>query len=179
MSKKLSFKEALGRRGATRAQSRAGSDFPPSNFRLVPGKITQPVEIARLLARCGLSLRKAHATLNRLTEGEQVTVELRPEDGERAEAEFSSLGVRAARIHPLRHLDVRQVRELFGISQAEFAARFGLELDTIQNWEQGRYKPDPAAQLLLRIIQMRPDVVEQALTSGLSGDVPGLHSSDD
>ena len=126
-----------------------------------------------------MSLRKAHATLNRLTGGDQVTVELRPEHAERVKAEFSSLGVVASPIHPIRHVDVRQIREHFGISQAEFAARFGLELDTIQNWEQGRYKPDLAAQLLLRIIQMRPDVVEQALTSGLSGDVPGLHSSDD
>ena len=185
MSRKLSFREVLGRRGASPAKSRAGSNFPPLNFKLVPGKITQPVEIARLLTKHGMSLRKAHATLNRLSKGEQVTVELRPEDAERLKAEFSSLGVWAPRVRPLGHVDVRQVRERFGISQAEFAARFGLELDTIQNWEQGRYKPDPAAQLLLKIIQMRPDIVEQALTSVLPGDRPasrdvaGSHSNKD
>lgn len=147
----------------------------------MPGKIRQPVEIARLLTKHGMSLRKAHATLNRLTEGEQVTVELRPDDAERVKAEFASLGVWAPRIHPLGNVDVKRVRERFGISQAEFAARFGLELDTIQNWEQGRYKPDPAAQLLLKIIEMRPDVVEQALTGDrpASRDVAGFRSIND
>ena len=46
-----------------------------------------------------------------------------------------------------------------GLSQAEFAIRFGLELDTLQNWEQGRNQPDPAARLLLKVIELHPEVV--------------------
>lgn len=38
--------------------------------------------------------------------------------------------------------------------------RFGLELATLRNWEQGRNHPDPAASLLLEVIRSRPDVVE-------------------
>jgi hypothetical protein len=96
MSKTSSFKEALGRRDVTPAKSRAHSAFPPLDFKLAPGRITQPVEIARLLTKYGMSLRKAHATLNRLTKGEQVIVELCVEDADKVKAELSSLGVRAA-----------------------------------------------------------------------------------
>ena len=60
--------------------------------------------------------------------------------------------------------DVRHVRERLGLSQAEFALRFGLELATVQNWEQGRYRPDPAAQLALKIIDRHPDVVDAIMT---------------
>jgi transcriptional regulator with XRE-family HTH domain len=64
----------------------------------------------------------------------------------------------------LPEIDPKKVRERFGISQAEFAARFCLELDTIQNWEQGRYRPDPTAQLLLKLIQDYPALIEAVVT---------------
>lgn len=60
-------------------------------------------------------------------------------------------------------VDVREVRQALNLSQKEFAIRFGLELDTIQNWEQGRYNPDPAAMVLLKVIQRHPEAVDAAL----------------
>ena len=33
------------------------------------------------------------------------------------------------------------------LSQAEFAVRFGFQIDTAQNWEKGRNTPDQATQL--------------------------------
>ena len=67
-------------------------------------------------------------------------------------------------------LDAKQVRERLGLSQAEFALRFGLELDTVQNWEQGRYRPDPAARLLLGIIDRDPKLVDSVLAKGTVTD---------
>ena len=61
-------------------------------------------------------------------------------------------------------VDAKSVRERLGLSQAEFALRFGLELDTVQNWEQERYRPDPAARLLLSIIDRDPKLVDSVLT---------------
>ncbi len=57
--------------------------------------------------------------------------------------------------------NVRDLRAKFNISQEEFAARFGLSLRTLQQWEQKRRVPDGPAKLLLRIIEERPQVVEQ------------------
>jgi putative transcriptional regulator len=53
-------------------------------------------------------------------------------------------------------------REL-GLSQSEFAARFGFAPSTVKNWEQGRTQPDGPARILLAVIAHHPDAVEDAL----------------
>ena len=126
--------------------------------------IKQPIEVARLLKRRGLSLRKAHETLNRLAKRETVAVELRSDTPRRLISELAALGVAAHAIEPPQ-TDVRRIREHLGLSQAEFALRFGLELATVQNWEQGRYRPDPAAQLALKMIEHHTALVDDVLTS--------------
>jgi DNA-binding transcriptional regulator YiaG len=128
----------------------------------VDGAINRPVDLARLLMANGLSLRKAHETLNKVTSGETAFVELIADKNKNVASTFAPLGV-AARVLSKPHVDVREVRDRLGLSQAEFALRFGFELDTIQNWEQGRNKPDGAAQLLLKIIATRPEIVDAAL----------------
>lgn len=57
--------------------------------------------------------------------------------------------------------DARTVRRKLKLTQSEFAQRFGLPTATIQNWEQGRTKPDAPARLLLAVIARHPDVVEE------------------
>ncbi len=60
--------------------------------------------------------------------------------------------------------DVRLIRRTLGLSQAAFATRFHLRERTIQQWEQGRALPDQPARVLLRTIEMNPDVVATAAT---------------
>jgi len=60
-------------------------------------------------------------------------------------------------------IDVSAIRTRLGLSQAEFAARFGFKLDAVQNWEQGRRRPDGAARAFLRVIEREPDAVQRAL----------------
>jgi DNA-binding transcriptional regulator YiaG len=124
----------------------------------------RPVDVARLLARHGHSLRKAHETLQRLAAGESVAVELHASDEKRLRSKLTELGI-SARTISLPAADVRRIREHFGLSQTEFAIRFGFEVDTVQNWEQGRNRPDQATQLLLRIIEANPQQVEAILTN--------------
>ena len=50
-----------------------------------------------------------------------------------------------------------------GMTQASFAASFGLSLYTVRGWEQGKRKPDPAARAYLRVIEKAPDTVRAAL----------------
>lgn len=61
------------------------------------------------------------------------------------------------------HVDVKSIRERMGMTQAGFAASFGLSLYTVRGWEQGKRKPDPAARAYLRVIEKAPDTVRAAL----------------
>jgi putative transcriptional regulator len=59
--------------------------------------------------------------------------------------------------------DVRNVRKKLGKSQSEFALMIGVSVATLQNWEQGRRKPEGPAQALLKIASLNPAAVAEAL----------------
>lgn len=58
---------------------------------------------------------------------------------------------------------VREVRDSLGLSQAEFARRFGLNSRSLQEWEQARRLPDMAVSTYLRVIERNPEAVQSAL----------------
>jgi len=60
-------------------------------------------------------------------------------------------------------IDVRAVRRRLGLSQVEFAVKFGFQAATLRNWEQGRTRPDGPARVLLAVIARNPQAVEDAL----------------
>jgi len=60
-------------------------------------------------------------------------------------------------------IDVRTLRRNLGLSQSEFARRFGFAAATVKNWEQGRTDPDGPARTLLAVIAHHPEAVEDAL----------------
>jgi putative transcriptional regulator len=60
-------------------------------------------------------------------------------------------------------VDVREVRRKMGLSQAQFATRFGLPPATLRNWEQGRSRPDAPTRVLLAVIARHPEAVEDVL----------------
>jgi putative transcriptional regulator len=60
-------------------------------------------------------------------------------------------------------LDVAAIRAHLGLSQSAFARRFGLDIDALQAWEQGRRRPDRAARILLAVIAREPNAVLRAL----------------
>lgn len=57
----------------------------------------------------------------------------------------------------------RRVRRRLGFSQAEFAERIDVSLDTIRNWEQGKRSPTGAAKALLKILDKAPEAALAAL----------------
>jgi len=60
-------------------------------------------------------------------------------------------------------INVRVLRRKLGLSQSEFAAKFGFQTATLKNWEQGRTRPDGPARVLLAVIARHPDAVEDSL----------------
>ena len=55
--------------------------------------------------------------------------------------------------------DPREIRERLGLSQNKFAKMLGISTSTLQNWEQGRRKPDGPAKVLLNVASKYPDAV--------------------
>lgn len=60
-------------------------------------------------------------------------------------------------------VDVVAMRARLGLSQSAFARSFGLDLDAVQAWEQGRRRPDRAARILLAVIAREPEMVMRTL----------------
>ena len=65
-------------------------------------------------------------------------------------------------VDPMPAERIRAIRKGVARSAAAFERRFGIPAATLQNWEQGRRKPDPAACLLLKVIEQDPEAVERA-----------------
>lgn len=69
------------------------------------------------------------------------------------------------RVHELSVADVNvaEVRQRTGLSQADFAKSIGVAKGTLLNWEHGRRHPTGPAQVLLALIAKRPSVVQDLL----------------
>jgi putative transcriptional regulator len=56
------------------------------------------------------------------------------------------------------------VRARTRLTQAQFAARIGVPIETVRNWEQGKRSPRGPARALLKLIDHAPDVAFAALS---------------
>jgi putative transcriptional regulator len=61
---------------------------------------------------------------------------------------------------------VRDLRRRAQLTQTEFAAKLGVPVETIRNWEQGKRAPRGPARALLKMIETSPDVAFAALAGG-------------
>jgi putative transcriptional regulator len=60
-------------------------------------------------------------------------------------------------------VDVKAIRAKSGLSQSQFARRFGLSTRTLQDWELGRAQPPSVVRAYLTVIDRFPETVEKAL----------------
>jgi putative transcriptional regulator len=58
---------------------------------------------------------------------------------------------------------VRDIRQRARLTQLEFAARLGVPVETIRNWEQGKRMPRGPARALIAVIAAAPETVFAAL----------------
>ena len=73
------------------------------------------------------------------------------------------LPMKVVRVVP--EVDVRAIREGQRLTREEFAERYGLQARAIQEWEQGRRKPEPAVRAYMLVIKNQPAAVRKALTA--------------
>jgi putative transcriptional regulator len=60
-------------------------------------------------------------------------------------------------------VEVRDLRRRARLTQQQFAARLGVPVETIRNWEQGKRAPRGPARALLAVIAHSPEMVFAAL----------------
>ena len=65
-----------------------------------------------------------------------------------------------------RYPEVRVLRKRLGFTQEQFAARFGVNIWTLRDWENHRREPDGPAQTLLKVIDRDPEAVRLAVAGG-------------
>ena len=61
--------------------------------------------------------------------------------------------------------ELRALRAKLGLTQKQFARRFGFALETLRQYEQGRRRPRGPEAILLRVIAVDPEAVIRALQS--------------
>lgn len=81
--------------------------------------------------------------------------------------------IKAGRRKPSRTCEVKppeiiMVREKLQVTQKEFAMMIGVSIRTLQNWEQGRRKPEGPANALLKVATKNPKAVLEALHSKIN-----------
>lgn len=164
MSTNSELRARLARLGPVR-----DADPPPSFsgelvtlvLRLV-GPLDKGITVAKRLRAAGLTLRAAHAVINRLAETRLAVCEI----AEGANIPLLAADLVAMNVHTyLRRQPhaglIAEVRTRHGLSQREFAGLLGIDIDTLQNWEQGRNRPDAAALNLVMAYDKSPELIEQ------------------
>lgn len=124
-----------------------------------------PLDVARLLLQAGATGASARQAIETLELRRPVVVEARHvHDLPALQAALAAQRV-TARLLESRDVDVKALRARLGISQEAFALRYGLDVATLRNWEQGRTRPDGPAAVLLQLIDRDPDKVVELLAS--------------
>ena len=67
------------------------------------------------------------------------------------------------KVYEPKSVDVAALRRRIGMTQEQFAARFGFSVATLRHWERGDRKPRGPALVLLNVINSNPSAVMQAL----------------
>lgn len=60
---------------------------------------------------------------------------------------------------------IKRLRTMLNCTQKEFADRYGIELRTLQNWEQGGRLLDNSSKALITLIEKNPDDVRETLSA--------------
>ncbi len=166
----LSWKERFAHQagGKVRDLVQSGSPFI-LNLRTDPeARGVNSIAAIEALVRRHVPLLKAKRAIETvLAEGSNYLHVPKVEDAEQLRTDLHAAGL-TARVAALRGraIDVKTLRERLGKSQEQFAARYRISLDVLQNWERHRNEPDPIARNVLEMIERDPVGAERVLWGG-------------
>jgi hypothetical protein len=165
MSRSSELKALLGRLGPVRVISHDRSysvECVTVLLRRDPGPFVTAIAVAKRLFAAGLPMRAAHAAINRLAADGVATCDI-PIDGgiDELAQDLPALTIHLERrrTFPEAATFLADIRARHRLSQRDFADALGLDVRTLQNWEQGRNTPDRAVLLLAALYDRDPSSV--------------------
>jgi putative transcriptional regulator len=66
-------------------------------------------------------------------------------------------------VHVPTDIDVKAIRTKLDMTQKEFVGRFGVSINTLRHWEQGRRVPEGPTRAYLLVIKRNPKAAQKAL----------------
>jgi DNA-binding transcriptional regulator YiaG len=146
--------------------ARSSSAEPEPLFLRRIGRFERRITVFRRLFDDGATARAAKDAVDELAKN-GTAICLVPSDADMTALarDFRALDVEMQRrrtvADPASYLAA--VRERHNLSQRDFADRLGLDVRTLQNWEQGRNRPDAAVLALVLLFDRDPTTVAQAV----------------
>jgi putative transcriptional regulator len=101
-------------------------------------------------------MRKKRNLFDELVEGFDALADQRA--GKRT---LRTHAVKPKPVPQIRADELTKVREDMKLSRSLFARYLRTNVRTLENWEQGRAKPNAQAALLIRLVQRYPDTVRR------------------
>lgn len=130
------------------------------------GRFDQRIGVAHRLRDAGLSLKAAHTAITELAARDWWVCDIPVDaDIDSLAADLAPLDVSLSRRRPPADpvATIADIRARHALSQREFANALGVDVRTLQNWEQGRNLPDTAVLTLMAIYDRNPEAVADAL----------------
>jgi DNA-binding transcriptional regulator YiaG len=155
------LKERFERLGRTRDIGRAQSGSPVDLVLRPRGDKVNAIEAALLLTHSGMTMLRAKRAIEAMLEKGEVVVHVPKADLWETTLMLFKSGIEATKI-ATDPVDVRALRERLGMTQEQFARRYNLDLDALQNWEQGRRPIERATASYLRVIAAQPEIAARA-----------------
>ncbi len=150
---KPSLKAPLERLGSIQAVDRVSSGSPADLVIRPKGALAKvkTIDAMLALARRGVKALTAKRAVEAMVdEGEAMVSVPTVEPGKALAKELRAAGVAVCRI-ATEPVDVKALRDRLGMSAPAFARRYGLNVRTVEGWEQGRPIDAPANNYLMAI----------------------------
>jgi putative transcriptional regulator len=120
------------------------------------------ITATKALAKRGMTMLRAKRAVETMIDKGEAVIEVPiVEDVMTFYNDLAKAGISASRIAS-EPLDLQAVRVGRGLTQEQFARRYNLALDAIQNWERGVRTPDRSMQSYLRVIAAYPEIAARA-----------------
>jgi len=135
------------------------------------GSLDQAINAIKRLREVKVGLRAAHSAVTKLaSDGWAMCTVSRYGDIAALVRDLAAMNIQVRRRVPAAEAvpDLAEARGKHGLSQREFADLLGVDVRTLQNWEQGRNRPDPAALSLMRVFAHAPEVFEEAISEPIA-----------
>lgn len=82
-------------------------------------------------------------------------------DFERGQKTLRTRRVEPSPLPEVTGAQIREIRERLNVSRSAFAHQLRVSKRTLENWEQGRAKPNDQAKVLLLLVARHPDTLER------------------